>query len=251
MSVVSFEHLDIGYQHVPVIRDIHMAFERKEVICLLGANGCGKTTFLKTLLGLLAPLSGEIWIDQKPQRQWSRKQLAKFIGYVPQAHNTVFPFTAQEVVLMGRTAYLQWFATPGKNDIGIVQQCMETLGIEHLAKRNYMHLSGGEQQLVLIARALTQQPAMLVMDEPTASLDFGNQIRTLEHIDLLRGKGLSILMTTHQPEHAARIADRVVLFHQGTLLSCGLSRDVLAISNLAKIYGLSEETVKRNLRLAI
>lgn len=247
MSLLALRAVSVGYGTRTVLSDIDLLLEPQTVLCLLGANGCGKTTLLKTILGLIPSTSGEIRIESRPQADWSRTALARRIGYVPQAHHGVFPFTVEQVVLMGRTAHLPWHATPHPADIDIARHSLELLGIDHLHHRNYMHLSGGERQLVMIARALAQEPALLVMDEPTSSLDFGNQIRVLEHIDQLRTQGLSILLTTHQPEQAARLADRLVLLHQGRILAQGMPGDVLTPAHLARIYGLTEHTVTAHL----
>lgn len=251
MSVLKLNQLSTGYQGKVVGQQISLDFNPNEVVCLLGANGCGKTTLLKTLLGTLPPLAGEVLINGKPQSQWNRAEIARFIGYVPQAHNGVFPFSVEEVVLMGRTAHLHWCATPGRHDKEITSACLEMLGIIHLKYRNYMYLSGGERQLIMIARALAQEPAFLIMDEPTASLDFGNQVRVLDHIDRLRGQGMSILMTTHQPEHALRIADRIVLLYEGRILAAGSAKATMNVKNLALLYGLEEEIVSKNLSFVI
>ena len=158
MSLIRLQNVVIGYKTTPISTALSLELPAKQVICLLGANGCGKTTLLKTVLGLLKPLQGEIFIDAKAQSQWTRNELAQFIGYVPQAHHHLFPFSVEEVVLMGRTAYLDWYRCPKKDDINIAVDSLKTLGIEHLRRRIYTQLSGGERQLVLIARALAQQP---------------------------------------------------------------------------------------------
>lgn len=185
MGLIQLNNLSIGYKKTVLASEMNLQLEANQIICLLGANGCGKTTLLKTILGLLPALSGEILLQNRPHFEWSQKQLAQFIGYVPQVHH-LFHFTVQEVVLMGRTAHLSWYSTPKKSDIDIAEQCLDTLGIAHLSQRFYHQISGGERQLVLIARALAQQPSFLIMDEPTSNLDFGNQIRVLEKITSLK-----------------------------------------------------------------
>lgn len=247
MSLIRLQNLVIGYKTEPISTALSVELPPKQVICLLGANGCGKTTLLKTILGLLKPIQGEIFIDDKNQAQWTRKQLAQFIGYVPQAHHSLFPFSVEEVVLMGRTAYLDWYRSPHIQDIDIAVDSLKTLGIEHLRKRIYTQLSGGERQLVLLARALAQQPHCLIMDEPTSSLDFGNQLRVLEYIDKLRNTGLSILFTTHQPEQAKQTADQVMLFHQGRIIAQGKPQMVMTLNNLALIYHLDPAVLQKNL----
>lgn len=247
MVELSLESLSTGYRGHIVGQNLSFTVAAGEVTCLLGANGCGKTTLLKTLLGLLPPLAGTVWLGQQRLSDVSAKQLAQWVGYVPQAQSDLFPYTALEMVLMGRTAHVSWLSTPGPKDRAIALDCLRQLGIEHLAQRRYPQLSGGERQLVLIARALAQQPQLLIMDEPTASLDFGNQIRVLAVIERLKAQGLAILLTTHQPEHAHRVADRVVLLHQGQILANGPKEAALSAVHLATLYGLEESLMRDHL----
>jgi ABC-type cobalamin/Fe3+-siderophores transport systems, ATPase components len=246
-TLIVLDHLSVGYGTRQVVHDINFTFQRGKVVCLLGANGCGKTTLLKTMLGVLPALGGGVTLAGKPLAGWTRRDLARFIGYVPQAHNGIFPFSAEEVVLMGRTARMSWYATPQAHDREIARAALCTLGIEHLQQRNYTQLSGGERQLVLLARALAQEPQFLIMDEPTASLDFGNQIRVLERIRKLKNDGMAILMTTHQPEHAYRVADEIMLLHGGKMLATGTAAQTLTIDNLSLLYDVDHETMADNL----
>lgn len=244
MSIVRLKNITIGYRNKIIAENLQLNLHANEIVCLLGANGCGKTTLLKTVLGLLKPLSGEIIIDKMPQPQWSKRELARFVGYVPQSHNDTFAFSVEEIVLMGRTAYLDWYSSPKAEDVKIVLRVLQQLNIEHLRHRIYSQLSGGERQLVLIARALAQQPRLLIMDEPTSNLDFGNQIRVLEQIRQLKRQGLAILLTTHQPNHVRHVADRVILLHQSSIAADGKSEDVLTLENLSLIYQLDVNILK-------
>src|SRR5262249_36176123 len=160
-------------------RDVSFSLEAGDVLCLLGPNGSGKTTLFKTILRLLTPLDGEVVAEGRSTRGWSRRALARFFGYVPQAHEGTFPFTLRGMVLMGRTAHLGSFASPSSDDREVADDALRLLGIAHLADNPYPHVSGGERQLALVARAVAQAPRVLIMDEPTASLDFGNQVRVL------------------------------------------------------------------------
>src|SRR5690606_33730930 len=215
-----------------------------EILCLLGPNGSGKSTLLKTLLGLLAPQAGQIRVLGRPLPDWSRRDLARRLGYVPQAHSGEFAFTVEEIVLMGRSSHISRYAVPGPRDRAIAADCLETLGIRALASQPFTQVSGGERQLALIARALAQQPSILIMDEPTASLDFGNQLRVLEKVRRLKHEGMAILLCTHQPEHAARLADRVALFKDGTLHAADTPAALLTVPRLAWLYGLEEEELR-------
>lgn len=235
--------LAIGYGRHRIAGDISLHLAAGEAFCLLGPNGCGKTSLFKTLLGLLPPLAGEVRVRGEAIAGWTRAAFARHVGYVPQAHAGLFPFSVEDIVLMGRAARIGRFAAPSRADREQAVACLEALGVAHLRQRIYTEISGGERQLVLIARALAQQPALLVMDEPTASLDFGNQIRVLEHIAALRAQGIAVLMSTHQPEHALRVADRVALLGRGRILGIGAADEVATAGNLAALYGVAEDAV--------
>lgn len=249
-ALLQLQHLGVGYAGTgakPVLSELSFSLQPGSITCLLGANGCGKTTLIKTLLGQLAPLQGQVLLAGQPLPEYTPKALAQRIGYVPQSQALGFAFSVQDMVLMGRSAHLRWFAAPSLHDKQLAAEALHRLGIGHLERRNYHELSGGERQLVLIARALVQQTDILIMDEPTASLDYGNQLRILAQIEALRHAGLSILLTTHQPEHAHQIADHVVLLHAGRALAQGARAACLTASHLACIYGLDEATLKHHL----
>ncbi|MDM7858653.1 ABC transporter ATP-binding protein [Thiopseudomonas acetoxidans] len=243
------QQLCIGYKGQALGSAFDIQLTAGQVIALLGPNGSGKTTLLKTLLGLLAPVSGQIHLLDKTLSDWPAKLRAQHIGYVPQAVQSHFSFSVFEMVLMGRSAYLSAFNQPGANDQSIALECLEQLQITHLATRSFAELSGGEQQLVMLARALAQQPKILILDEPTASLDFANQILVLEHINQLRAQGLAILISTHQPEHALQSADYLALFKQGTLTKTGTVTELGTADNIAWLYDLSVEQVEQQLFL--
>lgn len=245
--ILGMHAVSAGYRRQAVLHDIDLSLRRGEILCLLGPNGSGKTTLFKTLLGLLTPLSGHIDVLGQDIGNWSRSAFARHVGYVPQAHEAMFAFTAHDIVLMGRAARVGRFATPSRHDHDVALRCLQLLGIDGLAGRIYTTLSGGERQLVLIARALAQEPQLLVMDEPTASLDFGNQLRVLQHVERLRDTGLAVLMSTHQPEHALRCADRVALLAQGRLIAVGLPRATATVDNLATLYGVSTDAIAAGL----
>jgi len=232
------EALAFGYANKQVGRDVTFALTGGEVLCLLGPNAGGKTTLFKTVLRLLAPLGGRILADGESIAASSRQRLARAFAYVPQAQLGVFPFTVAETVLMGRTAHLGPFATPSRRDRRVADEMLAALGIEHLAARPYTEISGGERQLTLIARALAQQPAILVMDEPTASLDFGNQVRVLAEVEQLAQRGIGVMLSTHDPDHAFLCAQRVALLHHGRLARLGPPEDVITRESLREVYGV-------------
>ncbi|HNQ05503.1 MAG TPA: ABC transporter ATP-binding protein [Thiobacillaceae bacterium] len=236
MSLLEARGLAIGYRGRRVGGDIDLCVATGEVLCLLGPNGGGKTTLFRTLLGVLPPLAGVVTIAGRPLRDWSRLELARQIGYVPQAHAGLFAFTVEDVALMGRTARMGRFSSPSPQDRAAVGVALARLGIAHLAGRIYTEISGGERQLVLIARALAQEAKMLILDEPTASLDFGNQLRVLGEIERLKRDGIAILMSTHQPEHAFKVADRLALLKTGQIVAQGMARATATPERLAVLY---------------
>ncbi|SFB61864.1 ABC transporter ATP-binding protein [Azotobacter beijerinckii] len=202
--------LACGYGCRTILDNLSFTLAAGELLCLLGPNGVGKTTLFKTLLGLLPPRAGEIRLDGKATRHWPRRQFARQVGYVPQAHTPPFPFLVEDVVAMGRTAHGSLFSGPSPHDREIAGQSLETLGIAALARTSYTEISGGERQLVLIARALAQEPRILVMDEPTSNLDYGNQLKVMAHVRRIADAGrMGIVLTTHHPNHALLHASRL------------------------------------------
>src|SRR5205085_1157811 len=179
-----------------------------EVMCVLGPNGAGKTTLFRTLLGLLPPLAGNVTLGGRVLTRLSRDEIARAVAYVPQASTSHFDFSLAEIVEMGRTAHLSTFARPGKRDREISMAALERMGIAGLAGRPVNAVSGGERQLALIARALATEARAVIMDEPTANLDFANQARVLDEILRMRGAGIAVLLCTHDPDHALQLADR-------------------------------------------
>lgn len=237
--------LAIGYPGRMVGQGLSLEIAAGEVVALLGPNGGGKTTLLKTLLGLVPPKAGTLRLEGRPLAHFSTRERAKRLAYVPQSHGATFAFTVEEVVLMGRTARAGVLAAPSPHDRAVMREALDRMGIAPLATRPYTMISGGERQLCLIARALAQEPMIVVLDEPTASLDFGNQGRVLREIRRLAVDGLAVLFSTHDPNHALRFADRAVLIRDGGILVSGPGRDVIDAATLARLYGAPVEVLER------
>jgi iron complex transport system ATP-binding protein len=237
------EALAFGYPGRAVGHDVSFSLDAGEVLCWLGPNGGGKTTLFRTILGLLEPHGGRVRVDGEAVAGWSRGQRARVFGYVPQAQLGAFPFTVREMVLMGRTAHLGVFATPSPRDHAVAEGALAALGIDHLRDRPYTQISGGERQLALVARALAQEPRILVMDEPTANLDFGNRVRVLGHVEALGARGIAVMLSTHDPDHAFLCAHRVALLHGGRLAALGAPTDVITPAALRLLYGVEVDVV--------
>ncbi len=240
---LKIDGLGFGYPSKPVGADASFTLEPGEVLCLLGPNGSGKTTLFKTILGLLRPQSGAVYLDEDDISHWGRRRLARAMGYVPQAHTAYFPFSVLETVLMGRTAHMRLFGTPSRRDVGIAEQALATLNLAHLRDAIYTRISGGERQLALIARALAQEPRILVMDEPTASLDFGNQMLVLDQVRRLAERGIGIILSSHDPDHAFLCAQRVAMLHRGRLIRLGAPPEVITSETLKLLYGVDVSVV--------
>jgi iron complex transport system ATP-binding protein len=241
--MLAVESLAFGFPGRTVGRDVSFSLEAGEVMCVLGPNGGGKTTLFRTVLGLLPKHDGVIRLQDQEIDNLSRSEIARRIGYVPQGHVGYFAFTVREFVLMGRTAHLGLFSVPGRKDKEISERSLESLGIAHLADKPVTEISSGERQLALVARALAQEPELLVLDEPTASLDFGNQVRVLQRISALAASGISILFSSHDPDHAFLCARRALLLAAGRVLEIGAPRAVIRADTLQHMYGVSVQVM--------
>lgn len=228
--------LKCGYEKKEIVHGIDFDVREGEFVCVLGPNGCGKSTTLKTVLGLLAPFVGTIEMNGVSTVHMSEAERARHFAYIPQTHTPPFPFTVADVVILGRTPFVNKLANVSDDDMLVAYDCMERMGITDLAERPYTQLSGGQQQLVLIARALAQEPDLLVMDEPTASLDFGNQQLVLQQMRHLAGSGTSVLMVTHDPNHALFCAHRVIVMEAGQIIAEGAPGEVIDTASLQRIY---------------
>lgn len=247
-TLLSVEGLRCGYGKTEIVHDGTFNVNEGEFVCIIGANGCGKTTLLKNILMIEKPFSGFAKLAEMSLDKMTDAERAKYIAYLPQEHTPPFPFAVGDVVLMGRTPHLQSAAKVKDADKRITWDALCLLGIEHLSDRPYTELSGGQRQLVLIARCLAQQPKLIVMDEPTASLDFGNQQTVLSRMHELTRDGMGVLMVTHDPHHAFLCADRVVVMQDGNIICTGNPADVMTYELLESIYGSPVDVVDVKLR---
>jgi len=237
-------NLEYKYRKVPVLKGVEFSASAGQCICVLGENGAGKTTLFRCLLGFLGDYNGDIHVDGVEGRKMSAREIARKIAYIPQAHAPTFNYTVYETVLMGTNILTRRFRTPGSVERQSVYDMLETMNIGHLAQRGFAELSGGERQLTLIARALAQKSHILVMDEPTANLDYGNQYRVLRRIRQLASEGYLVLMSTHNPEHALLYADMVLVLKEGKAMMFGAPDEVLSPETIKKVYGVSVELEK-------
>lgn len=236
--LLSASDLAIGHGGRTLIAGIGLSLDAGRVLCLLGPNGAGKTTLFRTLLGLIPPIRGRILLGGKDLSRLSRPLVAARLAHVPQSLATPFAFTAADIVLMGAAAGLGPFARPGRTERDRAMDAMDRLGIAGLAETGIDRLSGGQRQLVLIARALAQQAGAIVMDEPTASLDFANRRHVGRAIRQLAAAGTGIVLSSHDPDQAAALADHVLLLNRSGPLAAGPVRDIMTAANLSRLYGV-------------
>ena len=245
MRDFSLQSVTCGYKDAVVLSDVSFSIGPGEALCLLGPNGVGKTTLFRTMLGFLKPFSGTVSLDGEDISAWSPRKLARKIGYVPQNHTPPFAYPVIDVVTMGRLARISPIAAPSARDTQVARDCLRRLGVEHLSDKLYTQVSGGERQMVLIARALAQEPELLVMDEPTASLDYGNQVKVLRQISCLVDDGISVIMTTHFPDHAFLCATKVGLITRDWV-RFGAPDDVVTERSLRETYGVDVRIVSED-----
>lgn len=239
-KLIEVKNISFSYsKNSPLIfKDISFSIERGDILCVLGPNGTGKTTLIKTLNKLHEINSGEIILNGKNIKKLSFKDISKSIGYIPQGHVPSFPFTVFDVVLMGRSPYISLSSSPRTRDRKIAEDALKTLGIYHMRDKEYTNLSGGERQLVFLARVLAQEPDVLILDEPTNHLDFGNQIKLLQILEQLSQLGMAIIMSSHYPDHALLVANKVAIMKNKTFLTFGKPEEVITEETLKETYDM-------------
>ena len=242
---IDVKNLSFGYQDGNnLLNNISFFAAKGEVICLLGPNGAGKTTLLRCLLGINRPRQGRILIDGRDAKSMTQKEKFRHLAYVPQSGMAAFSYTVFDLVFMGRHPHLNYFSNPSERDMLITAKVLEQLNISNLADRYFDELSGGERQMVLIARALAQEAEVLIMDEPTSALDYGNQVKLLKLILALARAGYTIIMSSHYPSHAFLLANKVLMIKNGKLLAAGPPDKVVTEENLSNLYSTKIRVVK-------
>ncbi len=242
---------DICFQHERsggrILTDVSFEAERGTMTVILGPNGSGKTTLFNCVSGIWKPQKGSVTYEGSDLTGLSPRRRARVIGVVPQDHEPPFPYTVIDAVLMGRASHLSMMSAPSGEDYGRAEEAIATVGIAHLRARPYTKISGGERQLVLIARALVQETPVLLLDEPSSHLDYKNQIMVLDIVrGLARKRGLTVLMTLHDPNLAMTYGDSTVLIHGGRVAASGEPSKVLTKANLLYAYGIDVSIIKWN-----
>lgn len=240
--MIDIHGLSFSYGDNGVLHDISLRIDKGEFAFILGPNGSGKSTLFGCILKLLKPKKGTISIDGTPVSMLSERELAKKVAFLPQKGSAVFSHTVLNMVLMGTASSLSLFSTPRKKEEEISKKALDTLGIGHLIHESYNNLSGGEQQLVLIARALAQGGHTIILDEPTSSLDFGNQLKVLGHIKELCKSGYTAIVSSHNPQHALMYASKVIALKNGTIICAGNPHDVINADIIKKLYDVDVDS---------
>jgi iron complex transport system ATP-binding protein len=236
--MLEVKSLTFSYENDPIFENISFSLKRGEVMCILGPNGAGKSTLIKCIAGILKPAAGSIYILGENIASLGARNIARHIGYVPQQNEVVFPFTVLDFVMMGRAPHLSIFASPGEKDREIAMKSLAIVGLSTYAEKPLVTLSGGQSQMALIARALVQQPSLLLLDEPASHLDFGNQILVLETVQKLASMGMSVLMNTHMPDHAFLVGNKAAALTGGKLVAIGDVESVVTSKMMSSVYGV-------------
>lgn len=240
---IEVKNLNFSYGDRQILFDISFKAEKGEFLSILGPNGVGKSTLFRCVLGLLSGYTGQVVVDGQDARSLSVRESARRIAYIPQSSAPAFNYSVFDIVLMGRTSGLSTFRSPKASDRKKCYWALEKVGIAHLENRCYHRLSGGERQLVLIARALTQDAPILMLDEPTANLDFGNQIRVLAQARELAREGYTVIQTTHNPEQSYLYSDKILALQNGRVLTWGTPGQVLTEETMKTLYGVDVDVL--------
>lgn len=244
--LLTFDQIRFGYDlnAPPLLDSVHLSLKEGIISTILGPNGAGKTTLLFLALGWLKPWSGVVRLAGKPLEKYGRRALGRQIALIPQSEHVPFEYTVLEYVLLGRAPYLPPLGIPTQEDERVAFEALEEVGIAHLFDHSVQALSGGERQLVLVARALAQRPRILLLDEPTSHLDLSNKYRLVQILRKLRERGTSILMTTHEPDLALALSDECILMERGRIFLAGPTVEVVTAEALSRIYRVPIEILQ-------
>lgn len=226
-----------GYDRL-VLDEASVEVRKGEILCILGPNGAGKTTLLSCMAGLLIPEAGEIRLCGRDIRKMKEREISSLAGYVPQLHTPVFDYSVRDFVLMGRAPHTGILSRPSAEEEKKCVEVLESMGLAHLADKSYLDISGGERQQLLIARAIVQDPEVILFDEPTAHLDYGNQHRVLKRVKQMAAEGYSVVITTHNPDHALLLGGRAAIVSKDGHVRQGSCEEIVTESNLGEVYGL-------------
>lgn len=243
---VEVEHLAFAYDEKPVLTDVSFTAEDGQFLSILGPNGAGKSTLFRCILGLQSRYTGTVRVNGADTRSLSTRELAGLIAYIPQSSRPTFNYSVFDIVLMGASRNLSPFGAPGRADNARCEWALEKIGISHLAQRCFHRLSGGEQQLVMIARALMQNAPVLMMDEPTANLDYGNQLLVMKQAKSLAREGYTVIQTTHAPEQSYMFSDRILAMSGGRIIKEGTPAEVLTAETVETLYGVNVRVISLN-----
>jgi iron complex transport system ATP-binding protein len=236
-KAIEIQNLSFSYKKNQVLTKLSFSVTEGDFFIIIGPNGSGKTTLMKAVSGILKPQDGQVKILNFPLADYSRKELAKTIALVPQLVSVDFPFTVAELVLMGRSPHLNILGLEQEKDVKIASRAMSFTEVEHLAHRKLDQLSGGECQRVFIARAICQEPKIILLDEPTASLDLAHQMKVMDLMERLKDEwGMTIIMVSHDVNLAAMYSDRLLLLKNGTMAGLGEPEEILTLDILKKTY---------------
>ena len=221
-----------------VIEHLSLTYDSPDVLCILGSNGMGKSTLLQCIIGAFQTSTGSITVDGVRVGDYKARDFARKVAYIPQSHTPSFAYKVVDIVTMGRTSRIGYLANPSSEDVEIAREQLDYLGVGHLAEKAYTEISGGERQLVMIASALAQDPELMILDEPTAHLDFGNAYRFVELVEKLCKRNMGVLMTTHFPDHALALDGTTAILSGGRIIAKGRARDVITEENMCELYGI-------------
>ncbi|RBP63316.1 iron complex transport system ATP-binding protein [Alkalibaculum bacchi] len=238
---IKVSNLHFSYGQHSILNDISFVAEDGELLSVLGPNGVGKSTLFRCILRLLNGYQGKIQINDVETNDLSIEEMAKLVAYIPQSHYPAFNYSVFDMVLMGTSVQVSAISSPGKKQIQLVEDALERLEISHLKNRGCSQISGGERQLVLMARALVQKSRILILDEPTANLDFGNQVRVLTQVKSLASDGYTVIQSTHNPDQTFLFSDKVIAIQDGKIIGYGTPKDIYTEELIQNLYKIDSE----------